>query len=292
MRVTEKMVFRQSINDVSNQRLELFSLQQQGATGKKFQRIEEDPIAAERIRLLREARAATDHYEKNISRSRTQLDAADSALGEATNLLIRGKELAMVAANGTLNAHQRSIVANEVESLLTSMVGVANTKAGGEYVFGGFLTETRPFQDDGTFVGNNGVKEVDVGPNARQAVNVSGEEAFTVAGGLDVFAVLSDLETALRADDLPNIQASLDTLATSIDQISESRTDAGLKLNQLDVAENVRVRIHDSLLGEESGLIDIDPVKVFMELNETTRALQDAISVSQRVTNTSFIGAG
>jgi flagellar hook-associated protein 3 FlgL len=290
MRVTEKMVFRQSIFDIGNKRMDLFALQRQGATQKKFQDLEEDPVAAERIRMLREAKQATLHYEKNITRSHTQLEAADEALGEATNIAIRAKELALSASNETWTGPQRAIIADEVDSLFKSMIGVANTRAAGEYVFGGFLTDQRPFLDDGSFLGNDSQKQVDVGPNARQVVNISGARAFTAAGGIDVFTSLDSLRTALNTNDMATIRTELDNLDVIIDQLARGRTDAGLKLNQLDVAGAVRNRLEDSLTKEESRLIDIDPVKVFLELNETGKALQDALSVSQRVTSLSFFG--
>lgn len=290
MRVTDKVIYRQSIYDVSKIRSSLFSLQRQGATGKKFHSIEEDPTSAERIRMLQEAKEATLHYKDNITRSRTQLSAADSALDEATTIIVRAKELAVAAATDTVSAEQRSIIAQEVQSLHESMVIAANTQAAGEYIFGGFLTDQEPFQSDGTYLGDNGSKEVDVGPSSRLEVNVSGANAFTAAGGMDLFAALDNLRVALASDNVPGIRTSIDDMDSALSQISRARTDTGLKLNRLDVASAVRDRLEDSITNETSQYIDIDSVEVFLELNATTSALQSAISVSQKVTNTSILG--
>ena len=290
MRVTDKVVYRQSIYDVSNIRSKLLTLQQQGATGKKFQSIEDDPTSASRIRMLQEAKQATLHYENNITRSKTQLSAADSALDEATNVIIRAKELAIAASTETVSAEQRTIIAQEIDSLFETMVNAANTRAAGEYIFGGFMTDQRPFQDDGTFLGNNASKEVDVGPNSTIEVNVSGEEAFTITGGMDVFVELDNLRTALATNDIVGIRTGVDTMEQCLTQISSSRTDVGLKLNRLEVAGSVRDRLEDSVTEETSQYIDIDSVEVFVDLNATTSALQSAIQVSQKVTNTSILG--
>ncbi len=289
MRVTDKVVYRQAIYDVSNIRSRLFDLQRQGATGKRFQSIEQDPTSAERIRMLQEAKQSMLHYGDNITRSKTQLEAADSALDEASNVIIRAKELAIAAATATVSADQRTIVAQEVQSLYESMLNVANTKAAGEYVFGGFLTDQKPFQSTGLFIGNNGSKEVDVGPNSRIEVNVSGAEAFTAAGGIDLFAALDDLRNALATNNVAGIQAGIDTMEQALTQISSARTDAGLKLNRLDVASSVRDRMEDSITTETSQYIDADSVEVYMGLTATTSALQAAIEVSQKVTNTSIL---
>jgi flagellar hook-associated protein 3 FlgL len=289
MRVTDKVVYRQSIYDVSNIRSKLFDLQRQGATGKQFQSIEEDPTSAERIRMLQESKQAMLHYGDNITRSKTQLEAADSALDEASNLVIRAKELAIAASTATVSAEQRTIISQEIQSLYESMLSAANTQAAGEYVFGGFLTDQRPFLNNGTFIGNTGSKEVDVGPNSRIEVNVSGAGAFTAAGGLDIFTELDNLRNALATNNLAGIQAGIDTMEQSLTQISSARTDAGLKLNRLDVAGSVRDRLEDSITTETSKYIDADSVEVYMDLSATTSALQAAIEVSQKVSNTSIL---
>ena len=290
MRVTDKVVYRQSIYDVSKIRSDLFTLQRQGATGKKFHSIEEDPTSAERLRMLQEAKQATLHYGDNITRSKTQLSAADSALDEASNIIVRAKELAVAAASETVSAEQRTIIAQEIQSLHESMVVAANTKAAGEFIFGGFLTDTAPFLTDGTFVGDTGSKEVDVGPSSRLEVNVSGADAFTAAGGIDIFAELENLRVALETNNVAGIRTGIDAMDQGLTQISAARTDTGLKLNRLDVAGSVRDRLEDSITYEASQYIDIDSVEVFLEMNATTSALQSAISVSQKVSNTSILG--
>ncbi len=290
MRITDRTVYRQAAFDVGLIRSQLFDLQRQGATGQKFHSLEDDPTSAERLRMIQEAQESTLHYEQNISRSRTQLDTVDVALEEATTIIIRAKELALAMSTDTISADERLMVADEVQSLYESMLGVANTKAAGEYIFGGFYTDSSPFLTNGTFVGNSGEKEVDVGPSARLVVNVSGEDTFTVSGGIDIFAEIDGLRAAMATDDVANIRASIDVMDQALTQITRGRTDAGLKLNQIDVASAVRTRLEDSLTAEKSQLLDIDPIEVLLDLNLTTTALQNAIQVSTRVINTSLIG--
>jgi flagellar hook-associated protein 3 FlgL len=289
MRITDHMTYRQAARDVQRQRTAAYELQAQAASGKKFQSISEDPVGAERVRLLRSSKEAITHYQENITRSKTQLDSADGALDEATSIVVRAKEISMAMANETTSPEQRQIAADEIASLFSSLVTVANTRAAGEYIFGGYQTDAPPFQSDGTYDGDSGMKEVEVGPSQRLTVNVSGEDAFTASGGLDVFGELQALQTALNADDTAGIQNAVGTLDDALTQITSARTDAGLKLNQLDVAGNVCTRISDSLTTEESGVIDTDTVQVFLDLNETTSALENAIAVSRKMMDVSLM---
>jgi flagellar hook-associated protein 3 FlgL len=107
---------------------------------------------------------------------------------------------------------------------------------------------------------------------------------------MDIFQELENLRVALASDDVVGIRAGIDAMDQGLTQISAARTDAGLKLNRLDVASAVRDRLEDSVTYEASQYIDIDSVEVFLELNATTSALQSAISVSQKVSNTSILG--
>ncbi len=290
MRITERMVFRQSTQDISALRGKLFNLQQQAISGKRIGRVEDDPVAAERVRLVRSAREAAEHHQRNIVRSQTQLNSVDGALGEGTNILIRAKELALAMSNGTVGPEERAMVAAEAASLYESMLNVANTKVAGEYVFGGFSTETIPFLNDGTFVGNDGRKEVDVGSNARVVVNVSGRDAFTAAGGVDILAELDNLYQALNNNDVNGISNAVDFIDQAINQIVNVRTDAGLKLNQLDMAYKLNEKFNEDCLSQESQLIDSDAVEVFLNINATLQALEDAMTVSQKVTSISMLG--
>ena len=289
MRITDQMIYRRGTRDVANQRSNLFQLQEQSATGKKFQSIDEDPVSAERVRMLREAKQATLHYETNITRSKTQLDTADTALDEATNLLIRAKEIALAMGNELTAPPERLISSQEIESLYESMLNVANSEAAGEFIFAGYMTDTRPFLADGTYVGDSNIKEVDVGPASRAEVGASGENAFSIAGGVDVFGELEALRVALAADDDNGIQLAIDAMDACLAQVTRARTDVGLKLNRLDVAENVRQTLEDSLTKEESSVIDIDSVDTFMRLNETASALQEAMSVARKVTDNTLL---
>ncbi|MBN2803454.1 MAG: flagellar hook-associated protein FlgL [Deltaproteobacteria bacterium] len=290
MRVTDSIVYRQINTELSRKRSNLFSLQEQGTTGLKFQSIDEDPTSAERVRLLTESLEAAKHYEKNINRSRIPLEAGDSALEQSTELLKRAKELALAMSNDTVSASERAIVAGEVQSLYDTMLELANTKAGGEYVFSGFSTDTQPFLTDGTFVGDTGVKQVDVGPNSQLNVNLDGAQAFTAAGGIDIFAELDTLVTALQTNDVATVRNQLTAMDSGLNQVVEARTRAGLKLNQLDVASSVRDRIEDSVVAEKSQIIDIDPVKVFMDMQAESKSLEDALAVSQKVMSISIFG--
>jgi len=289
MRVTERQMLNLATRDVQRKSAQVYSLQRQAISGRRVQQIQDDPAAAARYRLIREAQSASEDHARNITLSRTSLEAADSALSEAGNLILRAKEISVAMGTGTMSAEERQVAAQEVASLYQAMLGLANTKVAGEYIFAGYSTDQRPFLADGSYVGDDGVKRVVVGQGAAVEVSVSGSEAFTAAGGVDVFGALEDLRQALLTDDVPTIVASIDVMDDVQTQLISARADAGLKANGLDVAEAVRARLEDTLLAEASDLVDIDSVEVFLSLNAATNSLQQAITVSSQLVGTSML---
>ena len=60
---------------------------------------------------------------RNASDAQSMIDTADSALGETTNLLLRMRELAVQAANGTLSGDDRTALDAEYNQLEAEITG-------------------------------------------------------------------------------------------------------------------------------------------------------------------------
>ena len=81
---------------------------------------------------------------RNASDAQSMIDTADSALGETTNLLLRMRELAVQASNGTLSGDDRNALDAEYDQLAleidrvdanTSWAGVTLFDSGAERIF-------------------------------------------------------------------------------------------------------------------------------------------------------------
>ncbi len=117
--------------------------------------------------------------------------------------------------------------------LREQLLDIANTRGSGGFVFAGSRTDTAPFDAAGTFVGNDGVMRVPVSDGVTPRMNVSGAKAFTLSGGTDVFAELAGLATALTANNLVGIRASIGTVQQGYDQVVAVQVDAGLSIERL-----------------------------------------------------------
>ena len=81
------------------------------ASGKRINRAADDPAGLAIAERLKARIASTRVARRNAYDGQSAAQIAEGALGEASNLLVRLRELAMQSANGTLSDRQRDSIA-------------------------------------------------------------------------------------------------------------------------------------------------------------------------------------
>jgi flagellar hook-associated protein 3 FlgL len=199
------------------------------------------------------------------------------------DVLIRARVLAIQLSNSTYSAQDRLSASEEVRQLTQHTIGLLNTQVGNRYIFGGNLDAAPPFQSDGTYVGDAGVRRVEVFPGVLQDASIRADVmAKGVGGGVDILQTLTDLSAALSTNDVDAVRSSLDTLDSSITQVSVGRAQTGAVMNTLDVAvTSARLAAND----EQTNLARITEADVFesaTNLALAQRALEAALTASVR----------
>jgi len=224
------------------------------------------------------------------SRTRTartasdELSIAERALEATTELMSEAKSLAVQGANDTLSPADRKTLAQRVVGLREQVLQLANTRGASGYLFAGSRTDVAPFDNTGTFQGNDTVMRVAVTDGISSKMNVSGARAFTSAGGRDVLADLSALATALDTNDITAIRSGMDNVQAGYDQIVAVQVDAGLTMERLRSAADV---LDESSLAIEQGLardIGADTlVDLATELSAASSAYSQSLEVTRRL---------
>jgi flagellar hook-associated protein 3 FlgL len=234
----------------------------------------------------------------------------ESALADASEVLIRARELAVAGANDTQDAVSRRQIAREIESLHASLVAQANSTFSGGYLFAGFSADTAPFTVAGAFldappssptvafVGDSNEIEVPIDQGVTVRVTFDGRRVFMGdgdgdgtpdAGRQDLFQLLADLRDALMLNDEVTIRASLTQIDEGLDQLSDARTAVGASGSQLDtVGQRLAQRSEDL----ESRLSDVqvaDVAEVYSDLAQQEAALEAGLEVMSRVLNMSLL---
>jgi len=178
-RVTDGLMYGQSQDAIGRSRLSMMKSQEQAVTGKKANRISDDPMGQARAVSLRSQGARNEQVAQNLEFGQSFLNMTDAALGELTDLISRAKQLAIQMSSSTNSARDsQESTAHEIDQLLLRAVQVGNTRLGDRYIFGGFQTTRAPFDSDGNYFGDSGQIELELDQGQRIGINVPGLAPF------------------------------------------------------------------------------------------------------------------
>lgn len=171
-----------AIREIMKQQSLLSKTQTQVGSGSRIQSPADDPIATTRILAMEQNRASLEQYGKNSDLLANRLSIGEQALADAGSLLQNVRERAIQANSGTLSDSDRRSIALDIRARTQELLDIANRRDGnGEYLFGGFSTQTQPFSRSGagvTYAGDQGVRTLQIGSDQRIADSFSGADVF------------------------------------------------------------------------------------------------------------------
>ena len=281
MRVTEKMMFQAGQVQTGAARERLEKALGEVTSGKRFVHPSDDPAGSG---LLVTAKAAQQRHaaiDQSVGRAADELNFAEGVVGEVSNLVQRGRELAMQLGSGQYGASDRSNAAKEVDGLFNSLVGLMNSEVGGRYIFGGTQDGSLPFDTNGNYVGDANGRQIEIAPGVLQTVSLRADVGIKgVGGGTDVMQVFRDLSTAMRANDVPGIEAALSGLDNSLTQVSSLRTDAGSALSILQTSSEVASLNRHQMTIAVANISEVDLAEAASKMALASTALQAALSAT------------
>lgn len=201
MRITNRMLVQNVLRNINNNLARMQRFQHQQSSGKVVSRPSDDPIRVTQALYMRSALSEQQQHIKNMKDARNWLDATDTALANASEIIHRAKDLAIRGANGALPQEARDALADEIDELIDHLVQVANTSHTGRYIFAGTKTTQPPFEyvtgfkldadgepilEDGNpvkvdrvaYTGNQSLLEWEVSPGVTLEINKPGDNVF------------------------------------------------------------------------------------------------------------------
>lgn len=261
------------------------TLNTQIATGKKFTAPSQDVVAYNRLTAIKQTNADSKAYASNVSLAQSLLQQSDTTLTSVTNQLQRAAELTTQAANGTLSDANRKTIAIELQSIRDDLVSLAGTTdARGQPLFGAASGGAAVVQAaDGTvsFGGTGEISAIPVADGTEIQATDSAQRVFgnipTSSGGTtDVFAVLSNLISALNAGG--NVSTATGTAATglkaALTQVSNVQGSVGARAARLDIVSSQATDAAAARETDRVGLEDTDVSTAITELQKTMTVLQ------------------
>ncbi len=134
-RISTANLFESGVATLQQRQSELNQLQQQLTSGKRIQRLSDDPSASARAERARAAEARTVADQRAIDTSRAALSQVEAAFGDGAELLQQARELLVAAGNTSYGPNERRAIAQQISGIRAQLLKVANRGDGA----GGFL---------------------------------------------------------------------------------------------------------------------------------------------------------
>ncbi|MDQ1256051.1 MAG: flagellin, partial [Candidatus Hydrogenedentes bacterium] len=177
----------------------------------------------------------TQVAQRNAQDGVNLVQTAEGALSETTNMLQRMRELAVQAANGTMNDNNRAALDGEVQQLLEQIDDIAlDTQFNGIFILSATQTIT-----------------LQAGAQVSQTLEIAVAGATTDDLGVDSLAI-STMALAV---------AAISTIDTALGSINSLRGKFGAYQNRLEFTINTLAIQEENMSASESAIRDADIAK-------------------------------
>lgn len=304
MRVTGNMLASNLLNNLYGNLKHLNRYQNQISSNSRILRLSDDPIGAVSAIQIGNDLSKNSQYTKNVADAKSWLDQTEDILMEMNDVLLRVKEIAVQAGNGTYTEEQRNAIIEEAKQMMDHFLDLANTKFAGKYIFGGFNTTSVPFQMTGTTVSYNSIADISAATLAEityensqiREYNLSASTTFNVSltgvqvigtGTQNIFSLfqgfINDLQTNTVTPELIEYSSKF---TDAQEQILSLIADVGGRQTRL---ENMSVRYQNEELNltelytKVAGINEAEVITQYkMAENTYNAALQVGAQIIQR----------
>ncbi len=186
MRVTNALQRDEAIRQIQNNLARLADLQRQVATGKRFTRMEEDPVAATQVLQINRSSRALSQYSKNAIAAQVRLGAEEAVVKQIEDLLRQGRDFALSFGKGnppytSEQTAQRLTATDQLNRLLDEAISLGNTQIGNEYILAGDRSTTPPFDPtvgatQGNYQGGTQQRKIEMTDGVFIAANHTGDQ--------------------------------------------------------------------------------------------------------------------
>ena len=148
MRIATAHAYDQTIARLSERQRDLVQTQAHISSNKQILRASDDPVNAARAERAMATIARSEAGLRSVDASRNAMTQAESALGDATELLQRARELVVASGDAAYGDSQRDALAGQIRDLRAQLLTIANRGDGaGGYLFAGQGSSAPPFAD-------------------------------------------------------------------------------------------------------------------------------------------------
>jgi len=183
MRITNSLIYDQSLRDLTASNDRYMTTQRKIAENTDIVTSSDDPVGAGQVMRYEAVNLLLDQYADNAIAAQNSLDYEEVVLDGLTQLLDRATTLLIQVENGAYAKGEYESVSDELEMLKLSAADLMNTTdSDGKFIFAGSDSRKTAFhlRPDGeyVFIGDEDRKRIQVSDNVAMAAADSGKTVF------------------------------------------------------------------------------------------------------------------
>lgn len=273
---------------------DLMAAQQQVTTGRRINRVSDNPADAVSALNQRAALRRTEQYTRNAAEASSWLASADTAMSDVNDRLVNVRTLLVQANSGSNDATSRTALANQIRAARESLLQSANAGRGGRPLFAGNAAGAQAYDAAGNYLGDAGAVTLPISEGVSFQVNRTGPEIFgtnnpTDALDGDVFQMLDALATAVEAGDTATISTGLGLVDNATKRVATAQVQLGSRAAQLEdltnSLEDAKVTLKDGISSKENA----DFAESVINYKTREAAYQAAIQATAKVIQPSLL---
>nr|WP_321272593.1 flagellar hook-associated protein FlgL [uncultured Tolumonas sp.] len=287
MRVSTAQTSTLMVKYLQNSYSEYAEVAEQMSTGLRVNSPSDDAISYTRLQDLTSQQTKISQYQDNITTAESMLDASETQFSSMTDVMSELRSLAVQAGNGTYGSDDLASVAEQMQSLLDTLVDLSNaTDSDGSYLFSGSKSDTAPVSVDSsgnyTYEGDS----YQLGVVVSEGVTIDATDNLSdifFSDGSNFFNDMADLISSLNSSD--DVSTQVTSMLTTIDDTAENLASVvssiGSRDNELDALNSAHEEtlLYSENLSSTIGSMDYSEASIKSEeLLTTIQATQSVIS--------------
>lgn len=248
MRITNSMMSKSFLRDVSRNQNNLKKINDQLTSGKEFRKPSDNPFKVARSMQLHGDINTNTQYNQNIKDTINFLDTTDTALDQVNNVFQRVRELMVSSGNAAYGSDEKKAIKDEINEKINEVSQILNTSFDGKYIFGGTKGSSKPV----------GVMEdPDTGNNIIHLSGKNGERLELNSDKEEVQNQINMIGGSLNTEISQGVKVEYNVSATDVLMFKDSD---GKDVNVMDLFKDIANNL-GSASAEDSGKVTNENLK-------------------------------
>ncbi|MEO0715420.1 MAG: hypothetical protein AAFY58_00365, partial [Planctomycetota bacterium] len=242
-RVPNLLTSQLSLGNLRRTGVSLFDVQTQLSTGRAINRPSDDIVKAATISLLDERLESQAQRYRNLQNAQTSLSQLDTAIGDASDLVLQAKQIASAQVGLGASGEERNAQAAVIDSLIDGLYELVSRDTISGFLFGGSTPGTQPVtRFEQGFLSNSGGAglRTDLGLSVGVPLTLGADQALggTIARFQGTTQLPADVTGDTRLQDLLGTR-QLGVTTGEITLASGTGPTATIDLSTADTVEDV-----------------------------------------------------